>query len=226
MDKTANNGCDHESIGKKQSYYLLSQMFEDEKLNKAAGKFEKEYNNKPYEYVRVIANNGEIILPSHTSNLHNTVTIPKNIEKLGFEHGLMAIIHNHTNGVPLPSHRDVYKAMTLKAKNLVSTTSGKYNSLLVNNDRSKIKDINELKTKAIKVQDNVVNIENEMIDNFVKSNLQKYESMNPNSNKFKNDISEYYQKYENMEYYFKKFQEVLPTNMKLRLYNKNTNNYI
>ncbi|MCL2114976.1 MAG: hypothetical protein FWH29_02010 [Methanobrevibacter sp.] len=147
----------------------LSQMFEDRKLNKVTYLFEKKYGNKSVEYVTMIANNGQIVLNNFTSNLSNTVYLPKNIENLGKTNGLMTIIHNHTNKVPLPSHRDVYKSMTLKVKNIVATTEGKYNGLLINNNRFKIENNDLLKNEAIKLQNKFQSIEKNMKNNFIKS---------------------------------------------------------
>ena len=69
----------------------LSQMFENTELNKATGLFEKNYGNKPVEYVKVVANNGQVVLNKYTSSFSNIVYLPENIENLGKTLGLMAM---------------------------------------------------------------------------------------------------------------------------------------
>ena len=203
----------------------LSQIFEDERLNLATGKFEKVNEYKHYEYVTVIDNKGNIIYNNKTSGLPNEVHIPKNIEKLGEEKGLKVIIHNHPNKVPLPSHNDIYKAMTLRAENVVVTTNGKYNSLLINNDRFAIKDTALLNIKATEIQQRFLNLEKDMRNDFINTN-HKYKGVDQKSSEFKQGIAKYYQKDENMLPYYNKFNESLPSNMELKLYNKKTNKYI
>jgi len=203
----------------------LSQMFEDEKLNIFQGKFEKENSNNPFESASVIATNGDIVLYNFTNNLESKIYLPENIKNLGMKDGLLGIIHNHTNKIGLPSHGDVYNSIALRAKNVISTSTGKYNGRVANNNIFKIKDANANEGRAIKYRNEIRNLEKEMKTEFIKVN-PKFKEISTTSKEFKNAIIKYYQKDENMLLYYKKFNEVLPKDIKIQLYNKKTNKYI
>ncbi|MDR3063821.1 MAG: hypothetical protein LBU40_06780 [Methanobrevibacter sp.] len=230
-DQIINCQCDveyltseeYEADLKEKENVPLRQMFEDEKLNKETAQFEKENNNSQNEHI-TISSNGEVILSNHTDELSNRVFVPSEIEELAKKNGLDYIIHNHPNDIALLSGGDIYKAISLRTKYLVSTTSGNYNAVIINNS-SNVKYSAKLEKRAIKYQNKFYNIENEMKINFLSKNSD-YANLDYNSKKFKKGIADYYQKDENMLPYYKKFKDILPKDIELKLYNKKIGKYI
>jgi len=64
-----------------------------------------------------------------------------------------------------------------------------------------------------------------MENKFIKVNPE-FKEVNIESKEFKNGITKYYQKDENILPYYKKFNEALPKDIKIQLYNRKTNKYI
>jgi hypothetical protein len=219
--------CDYEILTDYSDYESnvpLSQMFEDEEKNKIIGQFEKENNKKPNEFATV-KSNGETLLSNYTNNSPNEVHLPDNIKNYGREKGIDLLLHNHPNDIALISGGDVYNSIAYRIKELTSTTKGNYNGRLINNNQFSIQNLTKLEERAVKYQYKFNEIENEMKINFATKN-PKYANLNPKSQEFKKGLTEFYQKEENMLPYYKKFQNALPNDMELKLYNKKLDKYI
>ena len=203
----------------------LSQMFEDEKLNIFQGQFEKENKEEKIEFSSIIKNDKTILLRNFTNNLKNSVTFFEDVITLGKKEGFLVILHNHPNGIALPSYGDIYTTILLRTKNVISTTDGTYNSMIINHNRFGIKNEKTLEERASKYRDEILALEKEMKTNFIKSNPD-FEEIDMKSAKFKSGLNEYYHKDENMLPYYDKFNNALPEDIDIKLYNKKTNKYI